>query len=400
MTDSIQTYAETQFSLSSCVLEKGTVKSERYRTAFDRQFMRYFLRHAYQYSFGAAIHQMDHYLEYATITSIFNDTGTELVYVFGPILKNTMSPITHGNYISKYQIPAARKTDFAAYLDGLPTETGQNVADMVLTLYSLLNNAVTAADSILRYGLENTRGKRIRQRIDSVRQATDGIADGLELYNEYQAICLELIQQGNPDRLLLFFKERSIPLYQMSSNSDNNVRTIATIAIAFSMEAAVKGGLNYSIALSQTRLYLSQMEQHSDIDDILSLISACMIDFARRVEQTKLPDGASFVVRRAIGYIHSHIYEKLTVEQVAEVCGINGGYLSRLFLRDVGQPLKAYILTEKIEEAKRLLRNTDIPLWDIAERLAFSSQSHFQKCFKNITGVTPQSYRAAADPKT
>ena len=55
--------------------------------------------------------------------------------------------------------------------------------------------------------------------------------------------------------------------------------------------------------------------------------------------------------------------------------------------------LTDYILREKTEEAKKLLRHTDKPILAVSEYLGFSSQSHFTRVFKKITGLTPGKYR-------
>ena len=63
------------------------------------------------------------------------------------------------------------------------------------------------------------------------------------------------------------------------------------------------------------------------------------------------------------------------------------------FKQEVGVSLTRYVQQEKVAEAKRLLRFTDQELGEIAALLGFSSQSHFQTVFKQITGETPMAYR-------
>ena len=63
------------------------------------------------------------------------------------------------------------------------------------------------------------------------------------------------------------------------------------------------------------------------------------------------------------------------------------------FKADTGENLSDFIQKEKIDEAKRLLRYTDKSLIAISSYLGFSSQSHFNRIFKSITGKTPKEYR-------
>jgi YesN/AraC family two-component response regulator len=67
--------------------------------------------------------------------------------------------------------------------------------------------------------------------------------------------------------------------------------------------------------------------------------------------------------------------------------------LSVQFKKETGIALTHYINAQKIEEAKRLLRDENMPLAVIAATLAYASQSYFSKIFQEITGETPRRYR-------
>ena len=69
-------------------------------------------------------------------------------------------------------------------------------------------------------------------------------------------------------------------------------------------------------------------------------------------------------------------------------------HLAAKFKSECGMTLTDFILREKVEEAKRLLRYSDKTLSMIGEYLGFSSQSHFTKTFKKYARQTPGQYRA------
>ena len=68
-------------------------------------------------------------------------------------------------------------------------------------------------------------------------------------------------------------------------------------------------------------------------------------------------------------------------------------YLSRKFRQEMGITVTAYIIRQKIELAKQLLRADNTPISDIAEQLCFSTQSYFSEQFRRVTGLTPGEYR-------
>lgn len=79
----------------------------------------------------------------------------------------------------------------------------------------------------------------------------------------------------------------------------------------------------------------------------------------------------------------------IRADQMARELGYTRAYLCTRFKQEVGVSLTRYVQQEKVAEAKRLLRFTDQELGDISALLGFSSQSHFQTVFKQITGETP-----------
>ena len=93
-------------------------------------------------------------------------------------------------------------------------------------------------------------------------------------------------------------------------------------------------------------------------------------------------------------YIREHIYEKLTVDGIADALHFDKSYLSHRFHEETGVTILAFIHREKIEEAKLLLRS-HIPISDISEELGFSLQSHFTAVFKRFTGITPHKFRSS-----
>ena len=92
-------------------------------------------------------------------------------------------------------------------------------------------------------------------------------------------------------------------------------------------------------------------------------------------------------------YIQHHMSEPITAEKIAEELFLSRPYLSRKFKEETGESQMDFILKEKTEEAKRLLRYSDKSLTAIGSYLGFSSASHFSRVFKTYVGSTPSEYR-------
>lgn len=99
------------------------------------------------------------------------------------------------------------------------------------------------------------------------------------------------------------------------------------------------------------------------------------------------------IILQAKLYIKSHYFEKLTLPEVANQVSISPSYLSSMFHKYEGVKLSEYLLLCRIEEAKRLLKRTQLKIDRIAEKVGFPNVKYFPTCFKHKTGLTPSAYR-------
>lgn len=109
--------------------------------------------------------------------------------------------------------------------------------------------------------------------------------------------------------------------------------------------------------------------------------------------QEKREDISNYVIKRAINYIREHYQEGLSQEQVATVLDITPEYLSILFSREVGINFSVFLKRFRISHAKRLLKGTDLKVYEIAGAVGYSDPKYFQRVFKEEIGVSPGEYR-------
>src|SRR5262249_28594255 len=93
------------------------------------------------------------------------------------------------------------------------------------------------------------------------------------------------------------------------------------------------------------------------------------------------PTLSGWKVRRVLEYIEERLDANLSLRALAAEVDISPVYLARAFKAAIGQPPHQYVLMRRIERAKELLRNTDIPVVDVAFAVGFSSQSHLSYWF-------------------
>lgn len=98
-------------------------------------------------------------------------------------------------------------------------------------------------------------------------------------------------------------------------------------------------------------------------------------------------------LRQAIAYIHDHLAADLTIGAIADEVGMSHYYFSRLFKQSMGVSPYRYVMGQRVEAAKTLLKQTPLSIAAIAAQTGFTSQNQLTIQFRNFTGTTPIKYR-------
>jgi AraC family transcriptional regulator len=95
-------------------------------------------------------------------------------------------------------------------------------------------------------------------------------------------------------------------------------------------------------------------------------------------------------LKQVIDYIHDHLAEEISLNAIANYLGMSRYYFCRLFKQSTGITLHQYVIQQRVERAKQLLLQGEMSIADIALACGFSHQSHLNRHFKRLTGVTPK----------
>ncbi len=92
-------------------------------------------------------------------------------------------------------------------------------------------------------------------------------------------------------------------------------------------------------------------------------------------------------------YINDHLAQDIKLSDLAQLLGMSQFHFSRLFKQSMGVPPHQYLLQQRVQRAKQLLKKTELSVIEIALLCGFSSHSHLGKWFRHYTGMTPKAYR-------
>jgi AraC family transcriptional regulator len=101
----------------------------------------------------------------------------------------------------------------------------------------------------------------------------------------------------------------------------------------------------------------------------------------------------AYKLRRALEFIEAHLAEDICVSTIAEAVSVSTYHFAHAFKRATGSAPHQYLVKRRIERAKDLLRQTDLPILEIAMLVGFSTQNHFTTVFGKVCGATPKQYR-------
>jgi AraC family transcriptional regulator len=99
-------------------------------------------------------------------------------------------------------------------------------------------------------------------------------------------------------------------------------------------------------------------------------------------------------LRSVIGYMHDHIAEHIALDELSRVAGVSRFHFVRLFRRTTGMTPMRYLESCRIEFARKLLRDGNRSMPEIATAAGFADHSHFVKRFRRHAGCTPGQYAA------
>jgi AraC family transcriptional regulator len=111
----------------------------------------------------------------------------------------------------------------------------------------------------------------------------------------------------------------------------------------------------------------------------------------------RLPDNSTGLpkhrLQSAIEYINDNLDKDLKLAEIADQVGMSQYYFARLFKQSMGLPVYQYVLQCRVERAKQLLKQSELPIADIALAVGFTDHSQFTRHFKRIIGTTPREIR-------
>jgi len=134
---------------------------------------------------------------------------------------------------------------------------------------------------------------------------------------------------------------------------------------------------------------------------IRAYVIELVVTILRRMksQQAELMPRQEELISTALEYLGEHYKAQISLGDLASRVFLNKDYLGRLFKDVTGMTFGAYIQQHRINEAKRLLEETDMKVTDVALECGYNDTKNFYRSFKRLTGLTPGDYRRSLDQR-
>ncbi len=144
-----------------------------------------------------------------------------------------------------------------------------------------------------------------------------------------------------------------------------------------------------SESYEEFKIRLSLCKSGKQLFESLNLLVATQIDFI--VQQKRQADNRP--IRMAKEYIQKNYMNPIGLEEISEMLGFNLSYFSALFKKETGKNFLEYLTEVRISNAKELLRETNLSITEICNKVGYLDQKHFIATFKKYAGIKPGEFR-------
>ncbi len=237
--------------------------------------------------------------------------------------------------------------------------------------YSMIKNMYDECSDIIGYKYYTGNGKNIRSSDIDLNFLKESIRSKLkQCFDKYDILSPESCIDENSfpisrEETLKMFLEWGHKALVLTNHNVNNISGVT---------------LNYA----------QQIENSETLDETIEVFKEYLSQISNIKTGKKC---CSKEIANAIKYIRVHYDENISLQQIAEVVELSPNYLSSLFKREFEKSLFEYVTEVRIEKAKKLLLNTNLKLYEVAEKVGFSDVGYFSRTFKKISGINPSDYK-------
>lgn len=323
----------------------------------------------------------------------------ELKIVIGPSIQTTSSEQDLKELAFQCDVSPDDIADFIIGMKSIVTMPLDSILQILCAINYVLNDEKLGLGDVIIYDSEQ-QNLKLKLETEHANHIFDSEAEpirghqGLHNTLALEQTIVNFVRRGDTAALKKWIADApAVRGGVLATDQLRQIKNTFIVTATIVSRAAIRGGMDIDDALSISDAYIQKCELMNTVENIINLQYHMVFDYTEKVEKLQFSKLSSKLVHDVANYIHHHLSEPITTENIAKALFMSRSRLSVKFKQETRENLIDFILKEKAEEAKRLLRYTDKTAVSISAYLGFSSQSHFSRVFKKYTGYSPNEFR-------
>lgn len=203
---------------------------------------------------------------------------------------------------------------------------------------------------------------------------------------------LDFVAAGERDGARRVLQQLVTAVSGLEASRVEEARSRVLELVVLLSRAAIAGGADVELVFGLEYRSLSRLRELSSLDEISAWLARILTRFVNLVFDLRHVRYSAHL-SRVLAYLRESFREPITLAEAAQAVDLSPGYLGRIFRSELRSSFSRYLQRLRIQEAKRLLKSSSMPVGDVGAATGFSDHSYFSQVFRKETGVSPREYR-------
>lgn len=201
----------------------------------------------------------------------------------------------------------------------------------------------------------------------------------------------DLVEVGNDDAIKVYFNQMEEQMIYSLMDVDK-IKGICVNCFITAKERLIFNYGQVEKILPDNKGIIDHIYSAESLHDIIVYMEACFLE----ASETVCDGSTDNMIKRILNYIHNNYYRSLRLEFLARLFNYNSSYLGILFKEKTGDNFNLYLDKVRIEHAKTLIETGGYKVYEVAEKVGYSSVDYFYTKFKKHVGLSPNAYKKRA----
>jgi len=242
------------------------------------------------------------------------------------------------------------------------------------------------------FEIESMRGEFLEKQ-DQFEREFDVIEntgdEKLDIFMIQQEI-LRLIEQDQENEIIPFFEEK---YFSRVSHQDFAYTKYMCYSIVNALQLVSKSkGIDMEELIGPSSLLWEKLASFRTDTEIVHWLTNLLYLMIKHLIETE-NNSYQKIVNDIKTMIDRDLYSIESVEEIARELKISSSYAKNIFKTNMGITIFDYLFEKRMKEAKKLLDDPYLKIYEVAERLGYKSKAYFSSAFQKYTGMTPNEYR-------